>query len=62
MQFHLNGFKPGDPDVSPAAAGHRRSGDPLPDTVDVLIAGSRPAGLCLAAHLARGLQSATLLA
>ena len=62
MQFHLNGFKPGDPDVSPAAAGHRRAGDPLPDTVDVLIAGSGPAGLCLAAQLARVPQIRTLLA
>ena len=62
MQFHLNGFKPGDPDVSPAAAGHRRAGDPLPETVDVLIAGSGPAGLCLAAQLARVPQIRTLLA
>ena len=62
MQFHLNGFKPGDPDVLPAAAGHRRAGDPLPDTVDVLIAGSGPAGLCLAAQLARVPQIRTLLA
>jgi phenol 2-monooxygenase len=53
MQFHVNGFKPGDPDVQPAAPGHRRAGDPLPATVDVLIAGSGPAGLCLAAQLAR---------
>ena len=41
MQFHLDGFKPGDPDVLPAAPGHRRAGDPLPETVDVLIAGVR---------------------
>ncbi|MFT3664531.1 FAD-dependent monooxygenase [Piscinibacter sp.] len=53
MQFHVNGFVPGDPDVHPAAPGRRRPGDPLPDTVDVLIAGSGPAGLCLAAQLAR---------
>ena len=33
-----------DPDVLEAAAGHRRPGDPLPATVDVLIAGSGPAG------------------
>lgn len=61
MQFHLDGFKPGDPDVLPAAPGHRRAGDPLPDTVDVLIAGSGPAGLCLAAQLARVPQIRTLL-
>jgi phenol 2-monooxygenase len=61
MQFHLNGFKAGDPDVLPAAPGHRRAGDPLPETVDVLIAGSGPAGLCLAAQLARVPQIRTLL-
>ena len=53
MQFHVNGFIPGDPDVAPAAPQHRRPGDPLPATVDVLIAGSGPAGLCLAAQLAK---------
>ena len=53
MQYHVNGFHPGDPDVRPAIADHRRATDPLPQTVDVLIAGSGPAGLCLAAQLAR---------
>jgi phenol 2-monooxygenase len=61
MQFHVNGFQPGDPDVLPAAPGHRRAGDPLPETVDVLIAGSGPAGLCLAAQLARVPQIRTML-
>ena len=61
MQYHLNGFNPGDPDVHLAAPGHRRAGDPLPDTVDVLIAGSGPAGLCLAAQLARVPQIRTML-
>ena len=61
MQYHVNGFKPGDPDVHPAAAGQRRAGDALPQTVDVLIAGSGPAGLCLAAQLARVPQIRTLL-
>jgi len=61
MQFHVNGFHPGDPDVLPAAAGHRCAGDPLPETVDVLIAGSGPAGLCLAAQLARVPQIRTML-
>ena len=61
MQYHLNGFKAGDPDVHPAAPGHRRAGDPLPETVDVLIAGSGPAGLCLAAQLAGVPQIRTLL-
>ncbi|MBT3066040.1 FAD-dependent monooxygenase [Rhodoferax sp. U11-2br] len=61
MQFHLNGFNPGDPDVLAAAPNHRREGDPLPDTVDVLIAGSGPAGLCLAAQLAQVPQIRTVL-
>jgi phenol 2-monooxygenase (NADPH) len=61
MQYHRDGFKPGDPDVHPAAVGLRRAGDPLPATVDVLIAGSGPAGLCLAAQLARVPQIRTML-
>jgi len=61
MQYHLNGFKPGDPDISLAASGHRQAGDPLPETVDVLIAGSGPAGLCLAAQLARVQGISTML-
>lgn len=42
MQFYLNGYKPGDPDVQSAS---------LPDAVDVLIVGSGPAGALLAAQL-----------
>ena len=61
MQFHRDGFLPGDPDVFPEAPGLRRRGDPLPATVDVLIAGSGPAGLCLAAQLARVPRIRTLL-
>jgi phenol 2-monooxygenase len=61
MQYHVNGFNPGDPDIFPAAPGHRRAGDPLPQTVDVLIAGSGPAGLCLAAQLARVPEIRTML-
>jgi phenol 2-monooxygenase (NADPH) len=52
MQFHLNGFRPGNPDVHPAAPAWRDRPGPLPETVDVLIAGCGPAGLCLAAQLA----------
>ncbi|MDP4608462.1 MAG: FAD-dependent monooxygenase, partial [Burkholderiaceae bacterium] len=52
MQYHFNGFQPGDPDVHPALPKPRTPADALPDTVDVLIAGSGPAGLCLAAQLA----------
>ncbi len=61
MQYHLHGFQPGDPDVFPAAPGHRVPGSPLPATVDVLIAGTGPAGLCLAAQLARVPQIRTLV-
>jgi 2-polyprenyl-6-methoxyphenol hydroxylase-like FAD-dependent oxidoreductase len=54
MQFHLNGFLPGDPNVSEADVRHpaRRAEDALPTEVDVLIVGSGPAGLTLAAQLA----------
>lgn len=45
MQFHLNGFRPGDPAIA----------EPLQATtsqdVDVLIVGCGPAGLTLAAQL-----------
>jgi 2-polyprenyl-6-methoxyphenol hydroxylase-like FAD-dependent oxidoreductase len=54
MQFHLNGFEPGDPEIAdPAervlAAGASGS---VPEEVDVLIVGCGPAGLTLAAQLA----------
>ena len=56
MQFYLNGYTPGDPDIRTAAAGAetRSAGlaDALPDAVDVLIIGSGPAGTLLAAQLA----------
>lgn len=52
MQFHLDGFRPGDPDVAPAAATAQTSDPGLPDRVDVLIVGCGPAGLTLAAQLA----------
>ncbi|WP_375399456.1 FAD-binding monooxygenase [uncultured Amnibacterium sp.] len=53
MQFHLDGFQPGDPDRARAdAARATASAAPMPDEVDVLIVGSGPAGLVLAAQLA----------
>lgn len=52
MQFHLNGFRPGDPHVVPAAPNALPHGDSVPAQVDVLIVGSGPAGLTLAAQLA----------
>ncbi|MFT4065459.1 FAD-binding monooxygenase [Paraburkholderia sp.] len=51
MQFHLNGFRVGDPAIEPAA--RRVHGHALPEKVDVLIAGSGPAGLVLAAQLSQ---------
>ena len=45
MQFHENGFRPGDPDLKPATS--VKEGD-----LDVLIVGAGPAGLTLAAYLA----------
>ena len=57
MQFHLNGFRTGDPGLldaavpSPSAAqGH--AANTLPADADVLIVGCGPAGLTLAAQLA----------
>ena len=54
MQFHLNGFNPGNPEISEPAEpddASRRS-DALPEEVDVLIVGCGPTGLTLAAQLA----------
>jgi len=53
MQFHLNGFRPGDPNLADAAKDGRHQGteDSLPVEVDVLIVGCGPAGLTLAAQL-----------
>lgn len=55
MQFYRDGFRGGNPDVKQAAPNRRNRGthEPLPEQVDVLIAGTGPAGLCLAAQLAR---------
>lgn len=52
MQYHRDGFRPGDPNRLPAAPGVPETGTPLPDRMDVLIVGSGPAGLTLAAQLA----------
>jgi phenol 2-monooxygenase len=55
MQFHLNGFVPGDPDVADPAARVQSAGasGALPDEAGVLIVGCGPAGLTLAAQLAQ---------
>jgi phenol 2-monooxygenase len=51
MQFHLNGFKPGDPTMADAAP-MDAADDTAPAVADVLIVGCGPAGLTLAAQLA----------
>ena len=51
MQFYLNGYAPGDPDIQPAAGADAFNKD-LPETTDVLIVGTGPAGMLLAAQLA----------
>src|SRR6185369_16328495 len=52
MQFYLNGYAPGDPDVLPQPSGAAKRSTDLPAAVDVLIVGSGPAGTLLAAQLA----------
>ncbi len=53
MQFHLNGFQPGDPQISDPAERYQASGasGSLPQEIDVLIVGCGPAGLNLATQL-----------
>ena len=61
MQYHLNGFVPGDPDVLPKAKGQSRRAGEIPAKVDIIIAGCGPAGLCLAAQLARYPEISTMI-
>ncbi|MDB5820263.1 MAG: phenol 2-monooxygenase, partial [Rhizobacter sp.] len=49
MQYHLNGYRSGDPAIAPPADDLLRPGG---DEVDVLIVGCGPAGLTLATQLA----------
>ncbi|KRQ00581.1 FAD-binding monooxygenase [Bradyrhizobium manausense] len=55
MQFHLNGFQPGDPEIADPAERVQAGGaeGTVPGEVDVLIVGCGPAGLTLAAQLAQ---------
>ena len=52
MQFHLDGYDTGDPATAPAhpSVADRPAG--LPDELDVLVVGTGPAGMVLAAQLA----------
>jgi 2-polyprenyl-6-methoxyphenol hydroxylase-like FAD-dependent oxidoreductase len=54
MQFHLDGFRTGNPDIAEPSEQHKPSShfDSLPNEVDVLIIGCGPAGLTLATQLA----------
>lgn len=63
MQFHLERFKPGDPGIADEAEQGQavQPAGGLPGTVDVLIVGSGPAGLTLAAQLAAFPQVRILL-
>jgi phenol 2-monooxygenase (NADPH) len=63
MQYHLNGFTPGDPDISdPVGSRQEMNGaNGLPQKVDVLIAGCGPAGLCLAAQLSNVSEISTMI-
>ena len=53
MQFHQNGFEPGDPEIFDRSERYAAPGEKgsLPEEVDVLIVGCGPAGLTLAAQL-----------
>lgn len=55
MQFHLDGFQPGDPEIADPAERVPAAGaaGAVPEKVDVLIVGCGPAGLTLAAQLAQ---------
>ena len=54
MQYHMNGFRTGSPDISEPSERFKASSGTgsLPGEVDVLIVGCGPAGRTLAAQLA----------
>ncbi|SFI16461.1 FAD-dependent monooxygenase [Modicisalibacter xianhensis] len=51
MQYFLDGYRSGNPRIQPAAEGRSTDQGPLPEEVEVLIVGTGPAGLLLAAQL-----------
>lgn len=59
MQYFSEGYRSGDPRIRPAAPGRSPEQGPLPDEVDVLIVGTGPAGLLLAAQLSESPQIVT---
>lgn len=52
MQFHTDGFHGGDPETFKPAKGRESGQGTLPEKLDVLVVGSGPAGLNMAAQLA----------
>ncbi|WP_084125004.1 FAD-dependent monooxygenase [Demequina sp. NBRC 110054] len=52
MQFYRDGYRPGDPDLRPAAPQALARSAEIPEQLDVLIVGTGPAGAVLAAQLA----------
>jgi phenol 2-monooxygenase len=61
MQFHLNGFKAGDPKVHPVNCDNSGKENHIPTKVDLMIAGCGPAGLCLAAQLSQHPEITTVI-
>jgi phenol 2-monooxygenase len=64
MRYYRDGFRPGNPDLKDPAPCRRENGvgyRAMPETVDVLIAGTGPAGLCLAAQLSQFPEISTLI-
>lgn len=61
MQFHLNGFRTGSPELSEPSKQRAPRTDVPPGEVDVLIVGCGPAGLTLAAQLAAFPDITTLI-
>ncbi|WEG08433.1 FAD-dependent monooxygenase [Microbacterium horticulturae] len=51
MQYYRDGYRPGDPDLQPAAPEAASRTADIPSDVDVLIVGTGPAGTVLAAQL-----------
>lgn len=63
MQYYVDGFRGGDPDHKEASRNRRdySAHEPLPEQVDVLIVGTGPAGLCLAAQLSQFPEIETMI-
>jgi len=53
MQFHHNGYESAEPRIRPAAGYGIDRATELPDEMDVLVVGTGPAGMLLAAQLSR---------